>query len=95
MQNGIKWLISLFGIRRAPVVARSWAEVFDVNNPSSQDVLKDLAIYCNFVKSSFNQNPQQMAFNEGARDVFLHILEMAKIEHKQVVEICQTLHIKE
>lgn len=89
MQNGVKWLLTTFGNKKAPVVAQSWGNVFDMNNPHVINVLKDLSIYCNFNKSSFHINPNQCAFNEGARDVFLHIMEMSNINPQKLVEIFQ------
>ncbi len=47
----------------------------------SQVILRDLACYCHFNQTSFMPNaPEYTAFNEGARDVFLHILEMMNKE---------------
>ncbi|MFV0430703.1 MAG: hypothetical protein ACK5MJ_00825, partial [Alphaproteobacteria bacterium] len=44
-------------------------------------ILKDLAHYCCFNHSSFSEQSSHLtAFNEGARDVFLHILEMSNLE---------------
>ncbi|MGB0844413.1 MAG: hypothetical protein ACPGVN_06690 [Alphaproteobacteria bacterium] len=44
-------------------------------------VIEDLARYCNLRNASFDpQSPHVTAFNEGQRDVLLHMLEMAEID---------------
>ncbi|MFL1781249.1 hypothetical protein ABSA28_00969 [Candidatus Hepatincolaceae symbiont of Richtersius coronifer] len=71
MQNGITWINLLFGKDKAALAINAWRETFDLDDEKVQLILKDLACYCNFKKSSFIVNdPYQTAFNEGARDVF-------------------------
>jgi hypothetical protein len=95
ISNGIKWLIGVFGSKKARFVALSYAKNFDVNSAESKAILKDLATYCNFEKSSFDTNPYTMAFNEGARDVLLHILEMSKIKQEELISICEEFNKNE
>ncbi|MFV0320775.1 MAG: hypothetical protein ACK5LE_00125 [Alphaproteobacteria bacterium] len=52
-----------------------------------QIILKDLARYCCFNHTSFNgENSHLTAFNEGARDVFLHILELSNIQPQSLLQ---------
>ncbi len=51
----------------------------------SQVILQDLANYCHFNQTSFIPSmAEYTAFNEGARDVFLHILEMMDIKPQEL-----------
>ncbi len=79
MKPGIEWLIRVWTLGRARPVAGAYAELFKAGgDPRGRTVLADLASYCNVGSSSFVPgDPQQTAFNEGARDVYLHILEMS------------------
>lgn len=48
--------------------------------PEGKLMLRDLAAYCRVGASSFVAgDPHQTAFNEGTRDVFLHVAEMAGV----------------
>ncbi|MGV3278557.1 hypothetical protein ACFX5K_02800 [Rickettsiales bacterium LUAb2] len=85
MQNGVKWLTNLWGEQKAKEVYKAWGIVFDLEKTEVKEVLKDLAVYCNINKSSFVVNDAyQTAFNEGARDVFLHIIEMVNLDLQQL-----------
>ncbi len=77
MKRAIEWLFNAHG-RRARPVAAAYREL--LATPEGQLVLRDLAAYCRVGASSFTAgDPHQTAFNEGARDVFLHVAEMAGI----------------
>lgn len=81
MSTGINWLLNTFGSKKAVNVNNAFADVFNINNQNVQLVLQDLSIYCNFNGSSFNKDSAYItAFNEGARDVLLHILELSSIK---------------
>lgn len=95
LTNGIKWLVAVFGRKKAKLVALAYAKNFDVHSMEGRAILKDLATYCNFEKSSFDANPYTMAFNEGARDVLLHILEMSKIKQEELISICEDFNQNE
>lgn len=43
-------------------------------SPEGKEVLKDLAMHCNYDNTSFNKDPYRMAFEEGRRSVVLDIL---------------------
>lgn len=77
MKPGVEWLVNLFGRKKAVPVARAYAMAL---NPDSIDgglILADLAHYCRAGQTSFVPgDPHQTAFNEGARDAFLHVAEM-------------------
>lgn len=88
MRNGLTWLIHAFGASKGSKIAASWKSIFNIQDESSRHVLQDLAAYCNMYNSSFVANdPQHTAFNEGARDVFLHILEMSNLTLEDVLTI--------
>ncbi len=77
MKRAVEWLFNAHG-RRARPVAAAYREL--LATPEGQLVLRDLAAYCRVGASSFIAgDPHQTAFNEGARDVFLHVAEMAGI----------------
>lgn len=75
MKRAIEWLFNAHG-RHAKPVAAAYREL--LATPEGKLVLRDLAAYCRVGASSFAAgDPHQTAFNEGARDVFLHVAEMA------------------
>jgi hypothetical protein len=77
MKAGVQWLLRLFGTERAPYVAEAYRLALAPDNTDGRRILSDLAHYCRVGQSSFvSGDPYQTAFNEGARDVFLHIAEM-------------------
>ncbi|WP_374382944.1 hypothetical protein [Dongia sp.] len=79
MKAGIGWLIRLHGRPRARRVAAAYRDIF-ADERQARLVLSDLAHYCRVGQSSFIAgDPHQTAFNEGARDVFLHIAEMSGV----------------
>lgn len=78
MKAGLAWLIRLHGLRRARRVAEAYRQLLAPETDSARLVLSDLAQYCRVGRSSFVPgDPYQTAFNEGARDVFLHIAGMS------------------
>lgn len=77
MKRAIEWLFNAHG-RRAKAVAGAYRAL--LASPEGKLMLRDLAAYCRVGQSSFVAgDPHQTAFNEGARDVFLHVAEMAGI----------------
>ena len=77
MKRAIEWLFNAHG-RQAKPVAAAYREL--LATPEGKLMLRDLAAYCRVGQSSFVAgDPHQTAFNEGARDVFLHIAEMANL----------------
>lgn len=55
-----------------------YVEVFE--SPAGKEVLEDLKKHVGAEKTIFDKNPQQMAFNEGQRTVYLHIKHMMVID---------------
>ncbi len=54
-------------------------------------ILKDLAAYCRFNETSFTAgDPYSTAFNEGARDAYLHILEMLHMDPQTLLQPYQS-----
>ncbi len=79
MKPGLGWLLRLHGRTRARRVAAAYRALF-ASDELGRLVLGDLAHYCRAGQSSFVAgDPHQTAFNEGARDVFLHIAEMSGV----------------
>ncbi len=95
MKNGLKWLFAVFGQSKSVEATKAWNIVFDMEDEKARLVLKDLSRYCNFTISSFVANdPHQTAFNEGARDVFLHILEMSNLDLSTVLHFLERENLK-
>lgn len=77
MKPGVQWLARAFGRARGQGVAASYRATLDPRSETARLVLADLARYCRVGETSFVAgDPHQTAFNEGARDVFLHVAEM-------------------
>jgi hypothetical protein len=80
MSAGLVWLKNAFGVRGASVAA-AYRNLFGDTAGDGARVLADLARYCRVGTTSFVANdPHQTAFNEGARDVFLHVVEVAGLD---------------
>jgi hypothetical protein len=89
MKPGVTWLARLYG-RRGRMVARAYARAFDVETAEGRALLGDLARYCRVGQTSFVAgDPHQTAFNEGARDVFLHVAELAGLAPADFPELFQ------
>jgi hypothetical protein len=74
---GTRWLLSVNRSREARQVASAYREHLGNESAAARRILVDLARYCRVGQSSFVPgDPHQTAFNEGARDVFLHIAEL-------------------
>lgn len=81
MKAGLRWLLQLHGAKRAPRVASAYRQQLQPETASGRLILSDLAHYCRVGQSSFVAgDPYQTAFNEGARDVFLHVAEMCGLK---------------
>lgn len=77
MKAGLRWLLRLHGATRARRVAEAYRQQLGSESGQGRIILADLAHYCRVGQSSFIAgDPHQTAFNEGARDVFLHVAEM-------------------
>jgi hypothetical protein len=78
-KSGMEWLHRLFGPEGAASVAQAYHQQLSPTHQQGWLILSDLAAYCQVRSTSFSTDPYQTAFNEGARDVFLHIAEMLGI----------------
>lgn len=77
MKPAIRWLAASFGASRIRDIAAAYRQCFLGDRTAGRLVLQDLARYCRAGQSSFvSGDPHQTAFNEGARDVYLHIHEI-------------------
>jgi hypothetical protein len=87
MKTGLVWLRNAFGARRGVAVANAYRALFAGGGGEGRLVLDDLARYCRAGATSFVANdPHQTAFNEGARDVFLHVAELAGLDPSAIAD---------
>ena len=64
--------------------ARKAAYVTIFNSPSGKKVLEDLERWCFVHKTTFNNNPQRLAFNEGQRSIYVHIQTMLTMDMEKM-----------
>ena len=87
MSAAVEWLTRAFGGRRA-AVAMAYRNLLGRDNPSGRLIVADMARYCNVGGTSFVAgDPHQTAFNEGARDAFLHLVQMAGLRPDDFPEL--------
>jgi hypothetical protein len=90
MKAGITWLVRLHGRVRGQRVADAYRRQLSADEASGRLILSDLAHYCRAGQSSFVAgDPHQTAFNEGARDVFLHVAEMCGVTPQDFAGLLQ------
>lgn len=90
MKPGLTWLLRLHGRQRAQRVAEAYRRQLSRDDALGRLILSDLAHYCRAGQSSFTAgDPHQTAFNEGARDVFLHIAEMCGVAPQDFAKLLQ------
>jgi hypothetical protein len=90
MKPGIEWLGRLFGWPRAGRVAHAYRSRLDPDDQEARLILADLAHYCRAGHTSFVAgDPHQTAFNEGARDVFLHVVELSGLTPTDIPQLIE------
>lgn len=57
-----------------------------LGNDRATDVLADLRVFCHATKTTYRDNPVEMARMEGRREVFLRIMSMLKVEFGDVYD---------
>ena len=88
MKAGLIWLANAFGAGRGADVARAYRNLFALREGDGRLVLDDLARYCRAGATSFVAgDPHQTAFNEGARDAFLHVIELAGLTPADIAQL--------
>ena len=88
MKAGVQWLLRLHGAARARRTAQAYRELLLPEGAMARLILADLATYCRAGQTSFVPgDPHQTAFNEGARDAFLHIAELAGLKPADFPEL--------
>lgn len=55
--------------------------------PDGDKVLKDLLEVCGYARSSFDIDPQKMAFHEGQRSVILRIVKTVNLTEKDILDM--------
>ncbi len=81
MKAGVQWLLRLSGAARGRRTAMAYRARLSPDDAAARLILADLATYCRAGQTSFVPgDPHQTAFNEGARDAFLHIAELAGLK---------------
>lgn len=56
-------------------------------SPDGKKVLEEISRYAFVHKTTYNDNPHRMAFNEGQRSILLHIQSMMKIDIDRTSEL--------
>lgn len=87
MSAAVEWLTRAFGGQRS-AVAMAYRNLLGRDNPSGRLIVADMARYCNVGVTSFVPgDPHQTAFREGARDAFLHLVQMAGLRPDDFPEL--------
>lgn len=92
MKASMAWLRNVWG--RRPREAERLAKAYKTLLTSEEGwlILQDLALYANLYNSSFCAgDPAQTAFNEGQRELFLHITSMAQLNQADLLRFLTTL----
>jgi len=96
VKPGALWLARAFGPAKARAVAAAYREKLGQGDEAARLILADLARYCRAGQSSFVAgDPHQTAFNEGARDAYLHVAEMIGMEAGELVELAPKAGVDE
>lgn len=92
MKAALQWLASAFGIPQRAKVGLAYQNLLGPDNAQGRLIMADLARYCRVGQTSFVAgDPYQTAFNEGARDVFLHIAECAGLDPTDFPELMEPM----
>lgn len=84
------WFRNVWRGKAAVEVAGAYVQTFESHN--GRLILADLAVYCRVNQSSFEPgDPHATAFNEGARDCFLHIQQMAGLTWQEINQLGKEL----
>ena len=93
MRAALQWLSNAFPALHAAQVARAYRRIFSRQDGSrdARLILDDLALYCGLRRTGFVPGaPDQTAFNEGQRDVLLHLLSLSEVPPDALLQPEQT-----
>lgn len=96
MSAAVQWLTNAFPAMHAAQVARAYRRVFGAEDQSrdARLILDDLALYCGLRRTGFVPGaPDPTAFNEGQRDVLLHLLSLAEMPPEALLQPQQTFDL--
>ncbi len=72
---------------RRKKIYRAYQDVFDLESPQVQTVLKDLCGAHSVFDGGFDRDPYMNAFASGERNVVLRILTILKTEPQDIVDL--------
>jgi hypothetical protein len=79
----------MFKTKEMKATIRAYKEVFE--SQAGQLVLKDLMKSCHMMSSTFDKDPYETHFNEGARSVVVRILKTTNTSMDKVNEMIRKL----
>ncbi len=89
--TALSWLKNAWG-HRSPQEQEGLAKAYRrfVESRDGQRIVTDLARYTNVLNSSYAPgDAHQTLFNEGQRDVYLHIMSMARLSDEELLSLMQ------
>lgn len=91
LSSALAWLRNAWG-HRPPTEQEQLAKAYRrlLESRDGQRIVADLARYTNVLNSSYAPgDAHQTLFNEGQRDVYLHIMGMARLSDDELLSLIQ------